>query len=142
MRGGPVNMSEWYFGLDSSMAVYGASGKKMIAVGIPHDGAPLMKRTIEELMPNNTGRCILGLFHGVTVISRNCIRIFSYPWGDFQSQGDPGGVTGCMFNMERDNDTYDVDEGAMDVLYFNEEFGRAIIRDQHRRYFVVDIIAI
>jgi hypothetical protein len=136
-------MSEWYSGPDSNMAVYGAPDKKMIAICIPHDGAPPMNRTIEALAPNNIVRCILGQFHGVTMISRGCIGIFSYPWGDFRSQRDSGEMTRRMFDIERgrDDDTHDVGIGAVDALYFDEEFGRVIIRDRHSRYFVVDVVA-
>jgi hypothetical protein len=137
--------------LESTMAVYGVSGKQMIAVWIPHDGTPLMKGTIEEPMPRCTARCIrLGLFHGVAMDSRDCMSILSYPWGGFEDQTDSGGMTRRTFTIERDqgDGTYGV--GGMgyagrysrtwDVLYFNEELGRAIIRDRDRGYSVVDIV--
>jgi hypothetical protein len=154
MRGVPVDRSECYFGLDSTMTVYSASGQPMIAVWVPHDGTPPMQTIIELFMPIDTERCVLGLFHGVTMISQDCMCILSYPWGDLESHTGSGGVTRRLFDIERgqDDSTYDVDtmnyaerdaevdQGESDVLYFSEELGRAIIRGWDCGYFVVDIV--
>ncbi|XP_006463696.1 hypothetical protein AGABI2DRAFT_194446, partial [Agaricus bisporus var. bisporus H97] len=108
---GFLNMSKWYFGQESSIAVFGNAPRQMVVAWIPHDGAPPMNRTIEKYMPTFAGRSILGLFLGVTMITPSRISLFSYPWGEFQSEV---GVKSRKINVKRDpdDDTYDVDKGS------------------------------